>query len=112
MGKNGENLQKYFFHFYIRPEKLTLVLKHPQIVKIIFILLRLEFVQIVISWDQWLTFVIFGRCQLHCTFAVDFTASNGDPKSPSSLHYINPYRPNPYANALRAVGNIIQDYDT
>lgn len=53
-----------------------------------------------------------GGCQLHCTFAVDFTASNGDPKSPSSLHYINPYRPNPYANALRAVGNIIQDYDT
>ncbi|KAJ8301692.1 hypothetical protein KUTeg_020679 [Tegillarca granosa] len=53
-----------------------------------------------------------GGTQLHCTFAVDFTASNGDPKSPSSLHYMNPYQPNPYATALRAVGNIIQDYDT
>ncbi|KAK3608098.1 hypothetical protein CHS0354_004755 [Potamilus streckersoni] len=53
-----------------------------------------------------------GGTQLHCTFAVDFTASNGDPKSPSSLHYLNPYNPNPYATALRAVGNIIQDYDS
>ncbi|XP_060079148.1 copine-8-like [Ylistrum balloti] len=53
-----------------------------------------------------------GGTQLHCTFAVDFTASNGDPKSPASLHYMNPYKPNPYATALRSVGNIIQDYDT
>ena len=49
---------------------------------------------------------------MHCTFSVDFTASNGDPKSPTSLHYMNPYRPNPYATAIQSVGNIIQDYDT
>ncbi|KAK0064073.1 copine-8 [Biomphalaria pfeifferi] len=50
--------------------------------------------------------------KIHCTFAVDFTASNGDPKSPTSLHYMNPFRPNPYATAIQAVGNIIQDYDS
>ena len=51
------------------------------------------------------------RTQIHCTFAVDFTASNGAPKNPSSLHYMNPYKPNVYATALRSVGDIIQDYD-
>ncbi|PVD25046.1 hypothetical protein C0Q70_15543 [Pomacea canaliculata] len=55
---------------------------------------------------------IRGGTRIHCTFAVDFTASNGDPKSPTSLHYMNPYRPNPYATAILAVGTIIQDYDT
>lgn len=58
----------------------------------------------------WLHFIY--RTRIHCTFAVDFTASNGDPKSPTSLHYMNPYRPNPYATAILAVGTIIQDYDT
>ncbi|XP_060598331.1 copine-8-like isoform X1 [Ruditapes philippinarum] len=53
-----------------------------------------------------------GGTQLNCTFAIDFTASNGDPKSPSSLHYISPYRPSPYATALRSVGEIIKDYDS
>lgn len=53
-----------------------------------------------------------GGTQLNCSFAVDFTASNGDPKSPSSLHYMNPYRPNAYQTALRSVGEIIKDYDS
>ena len=52
------------------------------------------------------------RTQLNCTIAIDFTASNGDPKSPSSLHYHSVYHPSPYCNALRAVGNIIKDYDS
>jgi len=51
------------------------------------------------------------RTQVHCIIAVDFTASNGDPRSPQSLHNLDPYRPNLYARALRAVGEIIQDYD-
>jgi copine 5/8/9 len=55
---------------------------------------------------------IKGGTQIHCTIAVDFTASNGDPRSPTSLHYMDPYQPNLYARALRAVGDIIQDYDT
>lgn len=43
--------------------------------------------------------------------AVDFTASNGDPRNSCSLHYIHPYQPNEYLKALVAVGEICQDYD-
>lgn len=43
--------------------------------------------------------------------AIDFTASNGDPKNSCSLHYIHPYQPNEYLKALVAVGEICQDYD-
>ena len=53
-----------------------------------------------------------GGCELNCSFAIDFTASNGDPKSPSSLHYMNPYSLNSYQTALRSVGDIIIDYDS
>lgn len=42
---------------------------------------------------------------------IDFTASNGEPDKATSLHYINPYAPNEYMQALTAVGEIIQDYD-
>uniref|UniRef100_A0A8K9X2J5 C2 domain-containing protein n=1 Tax=Oncorhynchus mykiss TaxID=8022 RepID=A0A8K9X2J5_ONCMY len=35
--------------------------------------------------------------------AIDFTASNGDPKNSCSLHYIHPYQPNEYLKALVAV---------
>ena len=46
------------------------------------------------------------------TVAVDFTASNGNPSNPSSLHYVNPYGGNnQYTAAIQAVGEIIQDYD-
>lgn len=40
------------------------------------------------------------------------TASNGDPQSPESLHFIGSTIPNPYEQALSAVGEIIQDYDS
>lgn len=46
-----------------------------------------------------------------CQVAIDFTASNGDPRNSCSLHYINPYQPNEYLKALVAVGEICQDYD-
>ena len=49
---------------------------------------------------------------MNFTVAVDFTASNGNPSSPTSLHYLNPYgTPNHYVAAIQAVGEIIQDYD-
>uniref|UniRef100_A0A8C7JUF7 Copine family member 9 n=1 Tax=Oncorhynchus kisutch TaxID=8019 RepID=A0A8C7JUF7_ONCKI len=44
--------------------------------------------------------------------AIDFTASNGNPSQPTSLHYMSPYQMNAYAMALKAVGEIIQDYDS
>lgn len=54
-----------------------------------------------------------GDPHLHplCQVAIDFTASNGDPRNSCSLHYINPYQPNEYLKALVAVGEICQDYD-
>lgn len=64
-------------------------------------------------------FIIFNRgLQVHQSVmllslqvAIDFTASNGDPRNSCSLHYINPYQPNEYLKALIAVGEICQDYD-
>merc|ERR1712107_792520 len=61
------------------------------------------------------TFLDFiqGGMELSFTVAVDFTASNGNPASPSSLHYNDPSgNANQYLTAIRAVGDIIQDYDT
>nr|XP_055044345.1 copine-9 isoform X2 [Misgurnus anguillicaudatus] len=60
------------------------------------------------------TFVDFirGGTQLNFTVAIDFTASNGNPSQPTSLHYMNPYQLNMYAMALKAVGEIVQDYDS
>ncbi|XP_064225997.1 copine-7 isoform X3 [Aotus nancymaae] len=55
---------------------------------------------------------IMGGCQIHFTVAIDFTASNGDPRNSCSLHYINPYQPNEYLKALVCVGEICQDYDS
>ncbi|XP_046384850.1 copine-8-like [Ischnura elegans] len=54
---------------------------------------------------------IKGGTQLHCTFAIDFTGSNGDPNTPYSLHYIGK-EPNSYEIAIRAVGSIIQHYSS
>uniref|UniRef100_A0A8D0ABE4 Copine-3 n=1 Tax=Sander lucioperca TaxID=283035 RepID=A0A8D0ABE4_SANLU len=47
-----------------------------------------------------------------CEVAIDFTGSNGDPKSPQSLHYISPQGVNEYLSAIWSVGNVIQDYDS
>uniref|UniRef100_A0A3B5A5H2 Copine 8 n=1 Tax=Stegastes partitus TaxID=144197 RepID=A0A3B5A5H2_9TELE len=38
--------------------------------------------------------------------------TEGNPSQPTSLHYMSPYQLNDYAMALRAVGEIIQDYDS
>lgn len=38
--------------------------------------------------------------------------SLGNPSQPTSLHYMSPYQMNAYAMALKAVGEIIQDYDS
>ncbi|XP_063053858.1 copine-8 [Engraulis encrasicolus] len=64
--------------------------------------------------DTEVTFLdyIKGGTQINFTVAIDFTASNGNPSQPTSLHYLSPYHQNAYAMALRAVGEIIQDYDS
>lgn len=62
---------------------------------------------------SFLDYIQSGSTEMNFTVAIDFTASNGNPASPSSLHYLNPYgTPNQYAGAIQAVGNIIQDYDS
>eukprot|EP00794_Sanderia_malayensis_P019198 gene19198-21120_t len=45
------------------------------------------------------------------TVAVDFTASNGNPSTPSSLHFRGNDGLTDYVRALDAVGQICQDYD-
>ncbi|XP_072306595.1 copine-3-like isoform X2 [Eucyclogobius newberryi] len=55
---------------------------------------------------------IMGGCQINFTVAVDFTGSNGDPRSPQSLHYISPQGVNEYLSAIWSVGNVVQDYDS
>ncbi|GFN97507.1 copine-3 [Plakobranchus ocellatus] len=55
---------------------------------------------------------IFGGMQINFTVGIDFTASNGNPSQSTSLHYINPYEPNEYMAAIKAVGAVCQDYDS
>ena len=50
--------------------------------------------------------------EINMTVAIDFTASNGTPSYPNSLHYIDPSRPNQYQEALYNVGSILENYDT
>ncbi|XP_078093061.1 copine-1-like isoform X3 [Mustelus asterias] len=55
---------------------------------------------------------VMGGCQINFTVGVDFTGSNGDPRSPDSLHYISPSGVNEYLTAIWSVGQVVQDYDT
>ena len=57
------------------------------------------------------SFLLSGGTALNFSVAVDFTASNGDPRKPNSLHYRSPSGQNQYTMAIRTVGEIIQDYD-
>ncbi|XP_031407026.1 protein BONZAI 3-like isoform X2 [Punica granatum] len=51
--------------------------------------------------------------ELNFMVAVDFTASNGNPRSPDSLHYIDPSRRlNSYQQAIMDVGEVLQFYDS
>uniref|UniRef100_A0A3Q0RU85 Copine-3 n=1 Tax=Amphilophus citrinellus TaxID=61819 RepID=A0A3Q0RU85_AMPCI len=55
---------------------------------------------------------VMGGCQINFTVGIDFTGSNGDPRSPDSLHYMSPDGLNQYLSALWSVGQVVQDYDT
>ena len=54
-----------------------------------------------------------GGLQMSLAIAVDFTASNGNPKDPRSLHFASgdPTRPNPYEIAIRTVASCLAPYD-
>ncbi|EXC05167.1 Protein BONZAI 1 [Morus notabilis] len=54
-----------------------------------------------------------GGFELNFMVAIDFTASNGNPRLPDSLHYIDPSgRPNAYQRAISEVGEVLKFYDT
>ncbi|KAK9926529.1 hypothetical protein M0R45_023755 [Rubus argutus] len=54
-----------------------------------------------------------GGCELNFMVAVDFTASNGNPRLPDSLHYIDPSgRTNAYQRAIIEVVEVLQFYDS
>uniref|UniRef100_A0A674N968 Copine Va n=1 Tax=Takifugu rubripes TaxID=31033 RepID=A0A674N968_TAKRU len=46
------------------------------------------------------------------SLTLSFPVWEGNPSQSTSLHYMNPYQMNAYAMALKAVGEIIQDYDS
>ena len=55
---------------------------------------------------------IKGGCQINLSVAIDFTASNGDPRTPQSLHFRNQQAMNHFQQALSSVGTILLVYDT
>eukprot|EP00753_Platysulcus_tardus_P015302 PLAT4957.2.p1 GENE.PLAT4957.2~~PLAT4957.2.p1 ORF type:complete len:436 (-),score=200.57 PLAT4957.2:50-1267(-) len=52
-----------------------------------------------------------GGCEINLLVAIDYTASNGAPSLPSSLHYRSPVQLNQYELAMTAVGSVIEPYD-
>ncbi|KAI4378866.1 hypothetical protein MLD38_016290 [Melastoma candidum] len=67
------------------------------------------------SEKQQYTFLdyISSGFQLNFMVAIDFTASNGNPRTPDSLHYMDPSgRLNAYQRAISEVGEVIQFYDS
>ncbi len=55
---------------------------------------------------------ITGGCELDLSVAIDFTASNGDPRIPGTPHSIDPNTLNDYEKAIIACGNIVTKYDS
>jgi Copine/C2 domain len=54
-----------------------------------------------------------GGLELQMCVAIDFTGSNGDPRSPGTLHYIHQDGSlNDYEKAITAVGGVVARYDT
>ena len=54
---------------------------------------------------------LMGGCEVSLMAAVDFTASNGDPRQPGTLHYAQAGVPNEYEQAISSVGSIVVAYD-
>lgn len=54
-----------------------------------------------------------GGLDINLHVAIDFTASNGNPMEPNSLHcLLNPNTHNQYQQVIQSVGSILQHYDT
>lgn len=55
---------------------------------------------------------VYGGLEIGLIVAIDMTRSNGDPRDEDSLHYYDTSQPNDYVMAMRAVGEILQHYDS
>lgn len=63
---------------------------------------------------EFVDYLSFG-CQISLAVAIDFTASNGDPRQPGTPHYFHPANSNEwndYEKAIFAVGSILAKYDS
>lgn len=65
-----------------------------------------------VSKDYTFLDFVFGGLQINFTVGVDFTASNGNPANPQSLHHMDRDHPNMYLRAIKSVGEVIKDYDS
>lgn len=55
--------------------------------------------------------LIICSMKLHFTIAIDFTAKNGGPNDPTSLHFVHPNSPSAYAEALHDIAQGVCQYD-
>jgi len=55
---------------------------------------------------------IRGGCELNLIVAVDFTASNGAPSTPQSLHHRGTTGLNEYQKAILSIGEVLEPYDS
>lgn len=58
---------------------------------------------------------VSGGCELNVVVAIDFTGSNGDPRKPGTLHYLNPNGGdlrNDYEKAIGSIVQILAKYDS
>jgi hypothetical protein len=55
-----------------------------------------------------------GGMQVNMIVAIDFTGSNGNPRTPGTLHYCDPSGRilNEYQQAILSIGNVLQEYDS
>jgi Copine len=52
-----------------------------------------------------------GGCKIKVVVAIDFTGSNGDPRKPGTLHFMDAHSKNDYEKAISSVLTILQMYD-
>jgi hypothetical protein len=56
---------------------------------------------------------ISGGCQLSVVVAIDFTGSNGNPRTPGTLHYMSPDgAKNDYEKAITSILSVLSHYDS
>jgi Copine/C2 domain len=78
-------------------------------------ILRLSAIALTVSpskKDRFTHYIKEG-CEIDCYFAVDFTSSNGDPRTPESNHYIlDNESHNDYQEVIQVVGSALIQYST